>query len=578
MENINKTELIDYFLTDNKSGYKTKESHVNKKFVGLIEIINEYQNNYFNSDFPFTQKLYNYLYDIVETPKCDNCGNNIGWRGIFSEGYLKNCSKECKNKSKLRIFRTKQTNLEKYGVNAVLNVKEFKDKRNKTILNRFGVENIFELDEIKEKTKKTSQEKFGTDFPIQSDIIKNKRVENNLLNYGVSNPSKLLYVKKKLKETVLKKYDVNNVMQFEEFKNKQLISSTRKNFLKYNKLLGDNVLFENDGKNIIVSNQCALHSKYVINRTLFYYRCLIYKHENPCIYCNPVSENSSIKENEIRDFINNELKLDAEINDRTILNGQELDIYIPDHKLAIEFDGLYWHSDIHKDKDYHLNKTELCQEQDIQLLHIFEDEWFYKKEVVKSIIRSKIGVVNNKIYARKCLIEEIDLSICNNFLEDNHIQGSINSKIRIGLFYNNELQSVMTFGKKRLALGSKTSVDGEYEMLRFCNRLNTQVIGGASKLLSYFIKTYNPKLILTFADRRYSNGNLYQQLGFRFINNTKPNYWYFNKNELIRYYRFKFRKNVLVKAGFDNNKTEFEIMTERGYLRFYDCGNMKFEL
>jgi hypothetical protein len=136
----------------------------------------------------------------------------------------------------------------------------------------------------------------------------------------------------------------------------------------------------------------------------------------------------------------------------------------------------------------------------------------------------------------------------------------------------------MTFGKKRLAMGNKTSIDGEYEMLRFCNRLNTQVIGGASKLLSYFVGTYQPKSVLTFADRRYSQGNMYKQLGFNYLGNTKPNYWYFKPSEMVRYYRFGFRKDVLVKAGFDNNKTEHEIQTERGYLRIYDCGNMKFEL
>ena len=136
----------------------------------------------------------------------------------------------------------------------------------------------------------------------------------------------------------------------------------------------------------------------------------------------------------------------------------------------------------------------------------------------------------------------------------------------------------MTFGKKRVAMGNKINIEGEYEMHRFCNKLNTNVIGGASKLLSYFIKTYKPKSILTFADRRYSNGNLYKQLCFNFIENTKPNYWYFKKNEMIRYYRFKFRKDILVKEGYDKNKTEKEIMIDRGYLRIYDCGNMKFEI
>jgi hypothetical protein len=135
----------------------------------------------------------------------------------------------------------------------------------------------------------------------------------------------------------------------------------------------------------------------------------------------------------------------------------------------------------------------------------------------------------------------------------------------------------MTFGKKRIALGNKFNVEGEYEMYRFCNKLNTQIIGGASKLLSYFIKTYKPKSILTFANRRYSQGNLYKQLGFKFIENTKPNYYYFLAGDIKRLNRFKFRKDVLVREGYDKDKSEHEIMLERGYLRIYDCGNMKFQ-
>ena len=131
----------------------------------------------------------------------------------------------------------------------------------------------------------------------------------------------------------------------------------------------------------------------------------------------------------------------------------------------------------------------------------------------------------------------------------------------------------MTFTK----IDNKVNIEGEYEMLRFCDKLNTHVIDGASKLLSYFIKTYKPKSIITYVDRRYSQGNLYEQLGFKFIENTTPNYWYYKKNEMIKQHRFKFRKDVLVKEGFDKNKTEFEIMNDRDYYRIYDSGNMKFE-
>jgi hypothetical protein len=200
-----------------------------------------------------------------------------------------------------------------------------------------------------------------------------------------------------------------------------------------------------------------------------------------------------------------------------------------------------------------------------------------KKEIVKSIIKSKLGLNKIKIFGRKTEIKEINNNkLIRDFLETNHIQGFVGSSVKLGLFYNNELVTLMTFGKKRLSMGNKNNIDGEYEMLRFCNKLNTTIIGGASKLLNFFIKNYQFQSILTFADRRYSQGNLYENLGFKFIGNTKPNYWYFKTNEMIRYYRFKFRKDILIKEGYDSIKSESQIMNERGYLKICDCGNKKY--
>ena len=277
----------------------------------------------------------------------------------------------------------------------------------------------------------------------------------------------------------------------------------------------------------------------------------------------------------------NNLGVVYEINNRKILKGKEIDIYIPDAKFGIEINGLYWHSNLYKSDDYHLNKTKLCEQQEIQLIHIFEDEVFEKLPIIISLISSKINIIKNKIYARKTIIKEInDNAIIKNFLENNHLQGVVGSNVKLGLFYNNELVSLMTFGKKRLSMGNKIRVDNEYEMYRFCNKLNTTIIGGASKLLTYFIKTYNPKSIISYANRRYSNGKLYKQLGFEFKGNSDVNYFYVNSrvNEYKRHYRFGFRKDILVKEGFDASKTEHQIMLERGYSKIYDCGNMRFEI
>ena len=153
------------------------------------------------------------------------------------------------------------------------------------------------------------------------------------------------------------------------------------------------------------------------------------------------------------------------------------------------------------------------------------------------------------------------------------MQGFVGSQIKLGLFYNDELVSLMIFGKQRKLMGLK-SEDDTYEMLRFCSKLNTSVIGGSEKLFKFFIKNYSPKEVISYADRSWSQGKLYQKLGFKLIHKTQPNYYYIVNG--IRKYRFNYRKDKLIRDGFDSNKTEHEIMLERKIYRIYDSGSLKF--
>src|SRR5574344_1824490 len=278
----------------------------------------------------------------------------------------------------------------------------------------------------------------------------------------------------------------------------------------------------------------------------------------------------------ILDFIKNNYNDKILTNVRYIISPLELDIYIPDLKLAFEFNGVYWHNELNKEKNYHLNKTELCEKQGIQLIHIYEDDWIYKQDIIKSMILNKLGKTSNKLFARKCEIKEItDNKLIRSFLDENHIQGFVGSKVKIGLFYNNELISLMTFGDRRVAMGKKSTNIGEFELLRFCNKLTTNVVGGASRLFKHFIKTYNPTEITTYADRSFSQGKLYDALGFEFVSKTEPNYYYVVDG--IRKHRFNYRKDKLIKDGFDQNKTEHQIMLDRKIYRIYDSGNLKFK-
>jgi len=282
----------------------------------------------------------------------------------------------------------------------------------------------------------------------------------------------------------------------------------------------------------------------------------------------------SAGEMELYNFVK-ELAPDTVQNDVNILSGLELDIVIPSMKLAMEYNGGYWHSDLFKDKKYHLNKQKEAAEKGYRLIHVWECDWFHKKEIIKSILKSIMNRVDKRIYARKTVVKEISYSDANTFLDKNHLQGSGVSKIRLGLFHDDELVSVMTFSSLRRATGQK-SKEGSYELHRFCNELNTSVIGGASKLFKYFIKNYSPKHILSYASKDWSTGNLYESLGMTYAGDTTVGYFYTKSK--FRYSRFQFQKHKLVAKGADPNLTEYGIMLKDGYHRVWDCGNLKYEM
>jgi hypothetical protein len=287
--------------------------------------------------------------------------------------------------------------------------------------------------------------------------------------------------------------------------------------------------------------------------------------------CSKCSSSVSKQELELIEFISG-LGLKVKTRDKSIIKPMELDIFIPSHNIAIEFNGLYWHNELFLDKNYHLNKTIQCEENGIKLIHIFEDEWEFKKDIVKSRLKNILGLTENKIFGRKCEVRIVSQKDGEVFLNNNHLQGNVNSSVRLGLYYDDELVSLMCFNKPRLGVG--IGYDG-HELSRFCNKLDINVIGGASKLLSHFIKDNSPNKIISYADMRWSSGDLYDTLGFIESHKNKPNYWYVVGKQ--RKHRFGFRKEILKKNGFDTtNKTEHEIMLERKMYRIYDCGTITY--
>lgn len=285
--------------------------------------------------------------------------------------------------------------------------------------------------------------------------------------------------------------------------------------------------------------------------------------------------NRSKIEDEIYHYIKDELGLDCDDNNRKVIDGKELDVFIPSKGVAIELDGLYWHNELNLPSDYHLNKTNECYKNNIRLIHIFEDEWLYKKDIVKSILQNiLVPSINHRIYARECVVKEIGNDIAYDFLEANHIQGNCYGKKIYGLYHNNQLVSLMSFGNARHFIGHNS---GSWELLRFCSLRGYNIIGGASKLLKHFIENVKPKRIITFADKRWSVGDLYNKLGFILYNESRPNYYYVIGDK--RRYRYNFRKKILVKKfGCPLEMSEHDFCLLKKWYRIYDCGSLCFEM
>ena len=297
----------------------------------------------------------------------------------------------------------------------------------------------------------------------------------------------------------------------------------------------------------------------------------------------PLCKNRKIGDG-LRDTVEDFTKKSNEIHDITDClkalspqqRNREIDVYIPSLKLGIEYNGLHWHSErLGKDKNYHLDKLNKCNEQGIKLIQIFEDEWVKHREICESKLRQICGLNRNpKIFARKCKVVEItDKNEAYEFLDKNHIQGRTGFTIALGAYYNNELVGVMTFKKEK---------DGYWDLNRFATDINYQCIGIGGKLFKYFIRNYDFQEIKSFADRRWTTdptNNLYTKLGFNFDSFVPPSYWYYNPkiSRIERFHKFGFRKQHLHnKYGLPLTMTEREMTKTLGYTRIWDCGLIKY--
>lgn len=246
---------------------------------------------------------------------------------------------------------------------------------------------------------------------------------------------------------------------------------------------------------------------------------------------------------------------------------RELDIYLPDYKLAIEYDGWYWHCDKFCEKTYHQEKTDGCEDRGVQLYTIFDLD---DLDIWKSMILNKLGQ-SRRIYARKCEVRRVDYNDIREFLAENHLQGTVTSPINYALYYEDELVEVMTFKRPRFAK------DYDFELLRLCTKKGSTVVGGASKLFSAFLREHPKTSVISYANRRWSRGDVYRQLGFDLLKVSAPNYWYVRGDEVLsRYQAQKHKLPQLLGESFDPELSESENMQQAGFERIYDCGNLVF--
>ena len=269
-------------------------------------------------------------------------------------------------------------------------------------------------------------------------------------------------------------------------------------------------------------------------------------------------------------------EIEHQQHNREILNGMEIDIFIPPLKLGIEYNGLRWHSEeFGKDHRYHLDKLNKCNEQGIKLIQIFEDEWINHREICESKLKQICGLNRNpKIYGRKCEIREItNKNEAYEFLDKNHIQGKTGFTVGLGAYHGGKLVGVMTFKKEK---------EGYWDLNRFATDINYQCVGIGGKLFKYFIRNYPFTEIKSFADRRWTTdptNNLYTKLGFEFDSYVPPSYWYYNSkiSRIERFHKFGFRKQHLHKQyDLPLTMTEREMTTALGYTRIWDCGLIKY--
>jgi hypothetical protein len=538
-----------------------------KRFFNTITKEREEWYNSLEGD-SLSEKIY-LLINNKTKPKCCYCGNPVKFIS-FNHGYRLYCSVSCK--AQYLAPKVAETNLKKYGVKAPAQNKEVQEKIKQTCLSRFGVDNVFrdiekikeaviqkygkhpsQTEEVKQKTKLTCMEKYGVPVSTQSEEVKNKRARTNIEKYGNICSLHGEEIQKKVKEVKTKAY-ISKLFSSERILN-----------------IAQPLFTEKEYKGNIDSNGVPIYYQWKCIKCNNTFSDNIANGKVPrCSKCYP-PKIQGIFEKELVDWLkeilpNEELLL----NTRRIIPPLELDIYLPKFKLAIEFNEVYWHSELTskgvRNQNYHIGKSNQCIEQGISLIHIWDSEWFNYKNIIKSLIKNRLGIHQRKIGARECIIQDVSNEESKGFLNDNHIQGFAPASYRKGLYFNKELVALLAVAKNRFKRET-------YEIVRYTTKLDCSIQGGLSRLWKY-IQNEIPKpfTLISYVDKRLFTGLSNKSIGLEFSHSNKPSYFY-TKDYKTLLNRMNFqKKNIKKYMKYEDSLTEWENMQLNGYDRVWDCG------
>ena len=499
---------------------------------------------------PLAPRRYVLLHNITSTPLCGTCAKEVEY-AMSSKSYPQYCSYKCSNANINTQNKKKASNIAKYGHTNFLASSSGKQKIQK-FLDDNNVINVSQIPEVQKKRDDTFNERYGG-HPLTNSTIREKINNTIKERYGVDNISQLYSIKQKKEDTCIKKFGYSN--------NSQINTHKVHHLLKDELWLKDQYETKNKPLSLIAKE---LH---IDLTTISYYIDLF---NIPRRY----TFSQSGPEIQIIEFLKQHNVVNIVENTYSLIYPQEIDIYLPDYKIAIEHCGIYWHCNKHNRiyNSYHKQKMDKCNKLGIRLITIFEDEWIHKQDIVKSKLLSILNIPSsqNVIYARNCQITEVSTSDKVEFYEKYHIQGDGPSSINYGLVCDNILIACMGFIKQK---------DNKYILNRFAS--STHIPGGFSKLLSHFKNNTDWKKIITFADLRWSIGQLYLKNNFILDKKLPPDYEYVDTNNIKRIHKFNFRHKQLKKIlgnNYDLNLSESENTFNNKIFKIYNCGLLRFIL